>query len=616
MAYSDSFPATRPVFMADFANGGKIDPRASYSRSTTGSFYGKDKHLSSDNLLTYSTSFDQWSASGHGARTGGQADPAGGTSAFEIPENSSSGFHRVYQELTASGDLAFTVYAKQNSGTRYLTLTLFSADNNWVAATFDLAGGAAATGSGSSSSFTSLTATQTASGNGFYKCVIKATGSITKAFASLSNATTAPIGTYGLPSYTGDGTSSIDLAFASLTTTGATDYNATTTQIHREYAPTLQTAAINAARFEYSATDGESMGTSLGCLIEGQSTNLISYSDDITNAWWGKSFIDAYSGAAVGPTGTLNSGLIVASATYNPNHYLQRTGIATTVSTTYTYSLYVKSAGVTNFAILTFQNTSPFTQFGYANVNLATGTISGSIGSATIDSVGNGWYRVSVSGAALTTVSNTRLWIQDSAGNALHTPNGYDGLLVAGQQFEASSHCSSLISTSGSTVTRAADSLSLATADIGYTGGPVSIVGEVRFNEATASSVQYLMHLSNGTADNAIGVSRRNSGGYANKLQAFVESDNVDQGSIYVSTSTVTDDTDYTWAISVDTNDFKADLNGLSNGTSDTGVTLPTSASTLKIGGYLTSGSELEGHVKRIAVYPALTSTNLQALTS
>jgi hypothetical protein len=44
------------------------------------------------------------------------------------------------------------------------------------------------------------------------------------------------------------------------------------------------------------------------------------------------------------------------------------------------------------------------------------------------------------------------------------------------------------------------------------------VVGEVRFNEATASSVQYLMHLSNGTGDDAIMVSRRNSGGYANKL--------------------------------------------------------------------------------------------------
>ena len=35
MAYSDNFPATRPVFMADFANGGKIDPRATFSRSDT-----------------------------------------------------------------------------------------------------------------------------------------------------------------------------------------------------------------------------------------------------------------------------------------------------------------------------------------------------------------------------------------------------------------------------------------------------------------------------------------------------------------------------------------------------------------------------------------------------
>jgi len=254
--FSSTYPAIRPTYQIDFSNGKRIPPNATFSRSDSPidaskaaasavHYWSNEKHLSSENLLLQSSDFDTtWSSTGlNGTPTSGQTDPAGGTDGFTVVEDSAANFHRLYQSFTASGDFAFTVYAKQNSGTRYLSLTLFNANNDWVGATFDLAGGAAATSSGSSSSFSGLTATQTASGSSYYKCTIKATGSITGAVASLSDSTSAPSGTYGLPSYTGDGSSSIDLAFASLTTTGATDYQATTTQIHREYAPTLKSVS-------------------------------------------------------------------------------------------------------------------------------------------------------------------------------------------------------------------------------------------------------------------------------------------------------------------------------------------------------------------------------------
>ena len=239
----------------------------------------------------------------------------------------------------------------------------------------------------------------------------------------------------------------------------------------------------------------------------------------------------------------------------------------------------------------------------------------------TIIPVGNGWYRLTMTYSNTATSRAVGMIITGSPDTTDTLPSydgdGYTAFALFGAMVEEANFPSSYTATSSSTSTRTADSLSVATADIGYTGGPVSVVGEVRFNEATASSVQYLMHLSNGTGDDAIMVSRRNSGGYANKLQGYIESDNVDQGSIYLSSSTVTNNTNYKWAISVDTNDFKADLNGLGNGTSDAGVTLPKSASTLKIGAFLNSGYELDGYIKRVALYSeALTDTELQSLTS
>jgi hypothetical protein len=278
--FSSTYPSVSPTYQIDFSNGGRIPPNATFSRSDSPidatkaaasavHFWSNEKHISSDNLLLQSSDFDTtWSASGlNGTPISGQADPAGGTDGFTLVEDSSTGIHRISQNVTASGDLALTVYAKQNSGARYLTLALYNSTGNTVMAVYDLAGSAPVTASGGSSTFTSITTSQTASGDSYYKCVLKATGSATVAIVNLNDvATTVGLDTnWGTKSYTGDNSSSLDIAFASLTSTGATNYQATTTQIHREYAPTLKSVATaGAARFEYDPTDGQSAGTVSG----------------------------------------------------------------------------------------------------------------------------------------------------------------------------------------------------------------------------------------------------------------------------------------------------------------------------------------------------------------
>jgi len=272
MAYTDNFPQ-RPVFMADFANGGRIDPRATFTRASSASVWDGSKHLSSENLLLQSSDFDTtWVAEGLlSTPSGGQTDPSGSTNGWTLTESSITGSHAVNQPINASGTLTYTVYAKRNAGTRYLALVLLNNSYDWEGATFDLAGGSPTVVSGSSSGFTSVSATQAASGNGYYKCVLTATGSAAiGAYVYLASSTSAPSGTWGGVVYTGDSTSSIDIAFASLSTTGAADYNATTTQIHREYASSLVSKSNNAGRFDYT-TDGQSVGI----LIEGAATNAI-----------------------------------------------------------------------------------------------------------------------------------------------------------------------------------------------------------------------------------------------------------------------------------------------------------------------------------------------------
>ena len=618
MSYSESFPTQRPIFSLDAANAGRLDPRCSFTRSDTPPTYAapsavhywsNEKHLSSENLLLQSSDFDtSWFPNGiNGTPTGGQADPAGGANGFTVVEDSAPGaVHRIFQVADASGDLAFTVYAKQNSGTRYLTLTLFNANNNWTAATFDLAGGSPATGSGSSSVFSGVSATQTASGNGYYKCTIKATGALSGyVYIYLGSSTAAPTGTYGSVAYSGDGTSSLDIAFASLTSTGATDYNATTTQIHREYAPTLKSVATaGQPRFEYDpSADGQSVAK--GILIEGQSTNLATRSDEFEH--WSYARVNRTVNAAVAPSGNLTADLVYADGTASNTHLVQSSFTATAAP--YTFSVYVKAAGC-NYVRLSFETIGS----GYGHFDLANGTVTASNTTSQIESVGNGWWRVSITETLSSGTSYGRISISTSSGTVYWNGDDYSGVLLSAAQIEQNSFASSAISTSGATATRAAESLSVDTADIGYTGGPVSVVGEFALNaDAISSSATVVQLTSTGGNDRAYVY--RDQGN--ERLYGVIQSDGAYPVSKDLLGAAAVSGTNYKFAFSADTNDYKAVVN---NGTvhTDTDMQLPNEFDKLAIGYNFHGGAgQINGHYKRLAVYANdMTSANVSALTS
>ena len=604
MAYSDNFPATRPVFMADFANGGKIDPRATFSRASTGTFFGTAKHLSSDNLLLQSSDFDTtWATNGVGL-TGSQTDPAGGSNAFTVEEDSAFDHHRVRQTTSlASATYTFVVFAKRNSGTRYLNLSLVNASNNFEAATYDLAGGAVTTASGSSSGFTGVTTSQTASGGGYYKCVISATGAINDSVRlNLSEVASPTMTSYGSIQYTGDGSSSIDVAFSSLSTTGATDYNATTTQIARSYAPTLQTAASGAARFEHSATDGQSMG----CLIESQATNLNPYSDALAS-WGSNANLTLTSNAAIGPDGTLGADLMVGN-TANDSHYVRSTATTVSSSATYTLSGYFKSVNGEKVRLVVFKASSPYTGEADAKFTLSgNGSASVTTGSATITSVGGGYYRCTVTGTTLSTSSFFQVQTVSTGDAQDYVANDYNGVLCAGIQFESGSFASSLISTSGASATRAADNLSVTDASLFGTGS-----GAVVAEAGPVSGTFYptLFDLTDTTTSNRVLLQ---SGGSGTPTSLTVAADG--NASVGVVSEAVTM-SNRKFAVSYDTNSFKIVNNG-GTVSEDTSGQLPQQLSKLSIGTDNGGGGPLNGNIKRIAVFgEALSDTNLQAVTS
>ena len=605
MAYSDNFPAQRPVFQADFANGGRIDPRATFTRASTANVWDGSKHLSSDNLLLQSSDFDTtWFSQGLTSRTGGQTDPSGGTSGFTLLEDSATNFHRIAQSIATNGELALTVYAKRNAGSRYLNLTIATSASSTGAglATFDLAGGATHTSNGASSTLTNLSATQTASGNGYYKCVFKATATTATSFTiSLGDAATPASNNYGLVLYTGDGSSSLDVAFASLSTTGATDYNATTTQIHREYAPSLVSKSNNVGRFDYS-TDGQSIAK--GILIESQSTNLLVNSADFGGSW--QIINSTKEIAAIGPDGTLSAVAFREGTNSLEKRLLKYYGAG---GGNVTISVYAKLMGNTRRLVIREANASAQS----AVFDIATGTkVSGN---GSIESVGNGWYRcqLNFSSTGTTQAAGFYLIPADGGGyvDSTYAGDGYSGLLLAMPQAEDQSFASSYISTgtSGSTATRAAESISMTDSSLFDNGGGSLVVETENVGRAYYAAV--LEDDSTSVYQDYVALTVRAD----NKARQTVNAPGSTGASDEFSAASTVGGSYFKIASRFAPNDFGVCIDGGTVSTDTTGA-VPSNVDKLFIGWY-DDGGRANAHIKRVAVYgEALSDTNLQALTS
>jgi len=283
-----------------------------------------------------------------------------------------------------------------------------------------------------------------------------------------------------------------------------------------------------------------------------------------------------------------------------------RETITTVASSTYTFSAYVKAAGHTKVQLFFYQTSSPYTTGADTSFTLTgSGSASTAVGSSTITAVGGGYYRISVTGVAGTTATFAAIRLLDDSGSNEFVGDGYSGIICTGVQFELGSHPSSLISTSGSAVTRAAESLSVATADIGYTGGPVTLLADTTTlkDTGTLNPVSIIVYRN---GDHFITLNANSS----NSRAAYVEADN----SYSLLTSPASGNG--VRALRVDTNDIATALNGTIDVT-DTSQTLPDlTGATVYLGTSNTGGNSIDGHIKRVAIYSAaLSDSNLISLT-
>jgi hypothetical protein len=369
-------------------------------------------------------------------------------------------------------------------------------------------------------------------------------------------------------------------------------------------APT--STAYYGPRFDYNPTTLAANGL----LVEEQRSNLVTYSEQFDNAIWFKADVSVTANAAVSPDGTTTADSVTPT-TNSILHEIYNT-FSSTSGITYTGSYYVKANGYRYVQLL-----GPMLVFAeYANFDLLTGTrTAGTTGFGTIESVGNGWYRISISAAALSTSATARwsLAVMPSGTSVRAAPfagDGTSGIFAWGGQTEAGSFATSYIPTVASQVTRAADNASMLGDNFAtwfnFSQGTFNATWDVGGIDTTRRRHVWII--------NDAGLQRL-------ALRALDASVNnpiaaIGTGAAVISLNGV--------AYSANTPVKVAAAYGSNMALSQNGaaaVTDPSVASvsgpSLGIGGTVAGGTELNGHIRSISYYPTrLPNATLQSITA
>ena len=328
--------------------------------------------------------------------------------------------------------------------------------------------------------------------------------------------------------------------------------------------------------------------------LEPQRTNLVTYSEDFSNASWTKASLTVDSNSTTSPDGSLNADKITKTSGGGGIIYTQ------SISGTYTVSSYMK-ADTSNYSLL-YVNFSSGTD-GSVYFDLTDGVISSEVSvNGFIENIGNGWYRCGATFTTPASLSDVRFFPAEY--NSTSATSG--SIYIYGAQLEAGSYATSYIPTQGSAVTRVAD--------VCNNGGNEQVInsteGVLYFEFKNTDTSNYkLMSISGATTDNRVFIGTRLTTGY---IYYFVVSGGVTQAS-YISTQLA--DNFAKVAVKYKANDFSFWINGLKVSTDSSGST-PIGLDSLQFNGG--SGTlDFHGNIKDVRVYnTALTDNELKQLTT
>lgn len=356
--------------------------------------------------------------------------------------------------------------------------------------------------------------------------------------------------------------------------------------------------AVNSAGTIITFASGQPRITDLGLLIEESRTNLFLRSQDFTTTW-SPSAANITGNAAVAPDGTMTASLVVPQVSAT-DHYVSQA--ITTTAAGYAISWYAKPNG---YSKVGWREASVSGAYATFNLTGAGSVISTSGATGAINSVGGGWYRVSIvfTGAASSQLQT--LYVLPTAYTSgdphLITPagDGVSGAYFWAAQGELGGFPTSYIPTTSAAATRAADVATMALS--GGVQGTLFVQANAQVNDSVFRRV---VGFNDGTVQNETVIELQTA-----TARGFVSAANVGQATFTLGA----------WsgvakaALAYATNDFAMSFAGSAASTVVSG-SVPTTT-TLGIGN-VAGIAQFNGYIQRVVIYPTrLSNAQIQALT-
>jgi hypothetical protein len=348
------------------------------------------------------------------------------------------------------------------------------------------------------------------------------------------------------------------------------------------------------ARLNYEI-EGGLVNTKCSLLLEPQSTNSNTYSNDFTQTYWSKqNGSSVSSNQTKSPEGVVNADKLI-SANATSEQYLLNASISTTSGDDITVSCFVKKLDYDYFHIR-FTATGGVWVAASVWYNIDNGTL-GTVESgitAKIEDYGNGWYRCVATRTATGTGSGrVRLQLASSDNTPNVVGDGTKGTFIYGAQWEVGSYCTSLIPTNGSVQTRANETCNGAGTSSIFESSEGILYAEIAAL-ANDGSVRYL-GLSDGSSGNRAVILNDSSN---NNIRGIVSSGGTKYADFGFVVSDVT--TFNKVALKWKANDFQLWINGVKRA-ADLSGSSPIGLDRLSFD--LAGGNTYDGKIRDIRVY-------------